>query len=454
MPRALRGLMQLLEEGRDEAPKEYRLRARDGREVWVEESSVRIDRDGRPVSIIGIARDITERKRTERALARAERRLRLSQKMEAIGRLASGVAHGFTNAVGVLQGFIDLMRLDLPADDPLRPDLDEMARAAGRATALTRQLLDISRRPVIEPRVVDLGDLVEGSLQVVEQLMGEDVRVAVTRAGGPFPVLADPAQLEQALLNIAINAREAMPDGGELAIFVSCIEAAESERPDVELAGPICALEIRDTGLGMDREQIDLAFEPFYTTKDDATGLGLSTAYAIVHGAGGRIQVHSTPGKGTRVELFLPAARGAPERRDRDEPMRPATAADAGEILVAEDDPVLRNLAGRILRRTGYEVVEAADGDEAFDVFARDPARFDLVLTDVVMPGTGGVELAARVARIRPETRFLFMSGYTDETLSHHGLRPGSARVILKPFSAAALAAKVGEVLAAEPEPG
>jgi len=415
----------------------WRHRLRDGTIIDVEISAGRIVFEGRTAALV-VSRDVTERRRMEERLSEAE-------KMEAIGRLAGGVAHDFNNLLTVISGYAAILRADPAAKEPL----DEIEHAAEQASALTRQLLAFSRRQVLQPRSVDVNAIVGGMEPMLERIIGDDVHVKVRLADSVAPVEADRAQIERVVLNLAANARDAMPRGGRLTIETADVMLDESyvaTHGDVT-PGPHVLLAISDTGTGMSEEVRRRLFEPFFTTKASGggTGLGLATVFGVVKQSGGSIFVYSEEGRGTTFKIYLPAS---------SEPV-PVTAGD-GEpvsergtetIVVVEDDPSVRDLVRLMLEGCGYRILAAPDADSAARLCGEHPGGVDLLLTDVVMPDVGGRVLAERLTALFPGLRVLFMSGYSDEAVFRHGIiRPDTA-FIEKPFSQATLARKVREVL-------
>ncbi|HUG40684.1 MAG TPA: PAS domain S-box protein [Longimicrobiales bacterium] len=388
------------------------------------------------------ARDVTDRVQLEQQLLHA-------QKMEAIGSLAGGIAHDFNNILTGIQGHTQLSLEELPADHRVRPNLDEIARAADRAAQLTRQLLAFSRRQMMQPRVVDPNQTVRELRRMLTRLIGEDVVLSTELAEDPGCVLVDPGQIEQVILNLAVNARDAMPGGGELRIRTAPVELEARDLADAEglEPGPYVELDVSDTGGGMAPEVLERVFEPFFTTKElgKGTGLGLSTVYGIVKQSGGHIRVESLPNAGTTFRVFFPRVEGQP---DREESRAAGGGARRGEtVLLVEDDSTVRGLASRILSGRGYRVIEARNGAEAWSTFRADPAAIDLVLSDVVMPEMGGRELLERVMAERPGIPVILMSGYTDDIILRHGARDAGVAFLEKPFTPAALAEQVREAL-------
>ena len=396
---------------------------------------------GEPVRGVGISLDVTERHRLEEQFQQA-------QKMEAIGQLAGGVAHDFNNLLTAILGYSELLLADLDPSDPRQADITEIQKAGESAARLTRQLLALSRKQVIEPTLLDLNVVVTDMRAMLGRLIGEDVNIVLGLRPELAPVKADRGQIEQIVLNLAVNARDAMPTGGTLTIETTNVERDERDGTTAQLTlkpGPWTALIVSDTGTGMSPGVQARLFEPFFTTKEigKGTGLGLATVHSIVKQSGGRVDVSSEVGRGTSFTVYFPRA-DAVETVDA----RPAaqTRAGARTVLVVEDAEGLRALARRLLERQGYRVLVAANADEARRLFDRNPS-IDVLLTDVVMPGANGVELTRRLAGQRPALKVIYMSGYTEETIVHHGvLNPGIA-FLHKPFTSETLGRKVREVL-------
>jgi PAS domain S-box-containing protein len=427
---------------------EHRIVRDDGEVRWVyERGDIERDAAGRAVRVVGVVQDITERKQAEEALRAAEEQLRQAQKMEAIGRLAGGVAHDFNNMLSVIIGRTDVLLTVtdfLPA--ALRQDLDSIHRAAERAAGLTRQLLAFSRKQVLQPRVLDLNAVVAGMAPMLRRLINEDIELAVVRGCAGALVSADPGQLEQVILNLAVNARDAMPDGGRLSIETSEIEADAAFLRRHPEAGPgrYAVLTVSDSGQGMDAPTVERIFEPFFTTKEvgRGTGLGLATVYGIVRQSGGVIAVQSAPGQGATFRVYLPRVDGPGEREAA---RRPDVQGGSETVLVCEDEPELRALVRQVLEQRGYTVLEARNAAHALDIAAGHQGRIDLLLTDVIMPGLNGAELASRLER-HPGLRVLFISGYADDVLGQRTVGTGIP-LLAKPFGGAALARAVRTVL-------
>jgi two-component system, cell cycle sensor histidine kinase and response regulator CckA len=395
--------------------------------------------------------EIAERFRAEEALQRTEEQLRQAQKMEAIGRLAGGIAHDFNNVLSVVLSYCDLMLDQVPAKSPLRGDLEEVRRAGERSATLTQQLLAFSRQQVLQPRVLDLNDVVGGMRRMLQRLLGEDVELELRCAPRLDKVRVDPVQIEQVLLNLAVNARDAMPAGGRLTIETDNVEldarfAAEhlGVRP-----GPHVILAVSDTGMGMDSETRARIFEPFFTTKEKGkgTGLGLSTAFGIVKQSGGSIWACSEPGKGATFKVYLPATLDAPDSLPAPQPAFKLKGSET--VLIVEDEDQVRLLAAGILRKFGYRVLEARMAREAIAVAKAEEGPVDLLLTDVVMPGMAGPVLAEKLVAMRPGLQVLFMSGHTDAAVRHRVLEGGAA-FLQKPFIPEVLARRVRQVLDGE----
>jgi PAS domain S-box-containing protein len=401
-----------------------------------------LDLGSRPCLLL-LLHDMSERRRLEE-------QLRQAQKMEAIGRLAGGVAHDFNNLLTVITGYCELLLQDLPAGDAAREEVLEIQRAAGAASTLTSQLLAFARRQVQQPRVLDLNRVVASAERMLGRLLGEDVVLSVSLAPDLGRVRADPTQVEQVLLNLAINARDAMPRGGRLTV-----ETANAVMDEGYVAGHRGAspgryvmVAVSDTGVGMDAETRARLFEPFFTTKapGKGTGLGLATVYGIVKQSGGFIWVYSEPGLGTTFKVYLPRVDAEPEESPpRSSPQ--ATARGHETILVVEDSPGVRRVAREALERNGYTVLEASDGPAALATAARHPGPIHLLLTDVVLPGLGGPGLARALGETRPELRVLYTSGFSAEASAGHGVIEPDAHYLPKPFAMAALLQKVREVL-------
>ena len=414
-------------------------------------SPIRDSEGGRIVGASKIARDLTESRKEEAKLRRTEEQLRQVQKMDAVGTLAAGVAHDFNNLLSVIIGYATLVYGELKPSDPLRSDVEEIARAGERATGLTRQLLAFSRQQISQPRLLALDEVVAGMGNMLGRLLGEDIELALTADPSVGRVIADPSQIEQVIMNLAVNARDAMPHGGKLSIELhdTSFDAASAlERDGIE-PGPYVVLTVTDTGAGMDRVTRERIFEPFFTTKEvgKGTGLGLSTVFGIVKQSRGHVEVDTEPGRGTTFRVSLPRVTqevatppvtGAPSASD--------APGGSETILLVEDDSQLRVMTRAILSRHGYNVLDAQNAGEAFLV-CEETATIHLLLTDVVMPRMSGHELAKRLASTKPEMRVLYVSGHPRSTVVRRGVLGEGLDVLEKPVTPNALLRKVREVL-------
>jgi two-component system cell cycle sensor histidine kinase/response regulator CckA len=428
---------------RDDYDEVYRIVRPDGAVRWIRDRAFHVYNDAGDVHrLVGTAADVTEQRQLEEQLQQA-------QKMEIVGRLAGGVAHDFNNLLTVINGMTDLVLGGLPDDDPLRTDLVQIRQAGERAAALTGRLLAVSRRQILKPELVDLGAVVTGLRDMIQRLVGEDVELVLELAPELASVKADPGQVEQVLLNLIVNARDAMPDGGVLTIetrsvHLDAVYAAEhpGTRP-----GPHAMIAVRDTGVGMDEAIRRRIFEPFFTTKalGKGTGLGLSMVYGIVKQSGGSIWFHSEPGHGSRFTIYLPQVAGPPSARPAPPPVSAARGHET--VLVVEDEAPLRELAARVLTSAGYTVLQAANGPDALALLSRHPEPVHLVFTDVVMPGMNGRELAARLAVLRPSIRVLYTSGYTEDAILRHGVLDDPRRFLSKPYTPAVLRGRIRAAL-------
>ena len=431
-------------------------------ERWLHTRKIPLrDEQGVPRHLLGVSIDITDKKHAkdqlrashealERRVQQTEEQLRHAQKMEAIGRLAGGVAHDFNNLLSVIQSAASMALGALDDLEEVRADLSEIQLAAERAARLTRQLLAFGRRQLLEPRVVDLNEVLAGSREMLARMIGEDIELRYAMAPNVGKVKVDVGQLEQVVMNLVLNARDAMPRGGRLTIETANVVFDEdyADTHTEVLAGAHVMLAVSDTGVGMDRATRERVFEPFFTTKElgKGTGLGLSTVFGIVKQSGGSIFVYSELGHGATFKLYFPHA---VERRSRSDPRMLAVNPQArGEtILVAEDDDQVRAVVRRVLARAGYQVLEARSGGEALALAERHLHSIDLLLTDVVMPEMGGPELASALSSRRPGLRLLFMSGYTDDSMLRHGVFEGEVAYLQKPLTPDLLLRRVREVL-------
>lgn len=424
---------------------EIAIRTKDGRRLLVEVSSHLTFEDGKPVGVLGIAREITERKRLEE-------QLRQSQRIEAIGRLAGGIAHDFNNLLTIIGAYSHMMLMDLPDRHPVRNYAEEILAAAERASALTDRLLAFSRRQVVQPVLVDVNEVVRNMVGLLRRMVGQDIELDTVLAPAVGLVRADPTQLEQVIMNLVINSRDAMPNGGRVTIETANFVREPGER-GVPGPGSWTVLRVRDTGHGMDAEVLSHIFEPFFTTKGPGkgTGLGLSIVYGVVKQSGGEITVESEVGKGTVFTIYLPHASAeqlpaAPGAEAADEPVR----AGGETILLVEDEPGVRKLVRQMLVQHGYQVLEAGSGPESLALVQRYPGRIDLLLTDVVMPQMNGRELAEQLRNLRPNLKVMYMTGYTEDTVVRQGIGATGVICLQKPFLPDTLARKVREVLGGE----
>jgi PAS domain S-box-containing protein len=406
--------------------------------------------DGRPFLVGGIAFDVTDRLRAEESKEKLQEQLRQSQKMEAIGQLAGGVAHDFNNLLTVITGYCEVLLGQLSGEDRRRPLVDEVNKAAERAAALTRQLLAFSRKQVLEVKEVCLNDTVAHAEKMLRRLIGEDVALTVVPAANLARVKVDPGQIEQVILNLAVNARDAMPTGGKLTIATSNVELDGAYAAGHLEVGPgrYVLLSVSDTGCGMDEATKARLFEPFFTTKGvgKGTGLGLAVVHGIVTQSGGRIDVYSEPGHGTTFKIYLPAVVGD-GRLGRSHQGAVTVPRGTETVLLAEDEEAVRRLSRLALEGAGYTVLEAGHGGEAVRVARSHDGPIDLLVSDVVMPVMGGRLLAERLVAERPDLKVLFMSGYTDDAVVRHGVLEAEMAFLQKPFTPQALARKVRKVL-------
>jgi PAS domain S-box-containing protein len=411
---------------------EYRIIRPSGEVRWIWDRAFPIaDDNQQPNRVAGIAEDITERKRLEE-------QFRQAQKMEAVGRLAGGIAHDFNNLLCIMNGYSDMLQTTLPPGSEAHEYSQRISKAGERAANLTRQLLAFSRKTMLILRILDLNYLLSSMEEMIKRLIGEDITFALKLDANLGRVEADPGQLEQVVMNLIVNARDAMPTGGSLTIATRNTTLGEDfsrEHAGVE-PGAYVMMEVRDTGCGMDEAQLSRIFEPFFTTKEvgKGTGLGLSMVYGIVKQSGGEIEVDSEPGKGTRFRIYLPQAAAAPAA---DRPASQPATTDRGHetILLVEDEAMVRELARGLLIKSGYTVLEAANGPTALELVDRHAGTIHLLISDVVMPGMDGAELERQFATRRPDARIMFMTGYTDSALTRYGIFDERRTVLLKPFA-------------------
>jgi two-component system, cell cycle sensor histidine kinase and response regulator CckA len=460
-----RAEMEALRAASHQKPESIELRVRHADGNWKEFETLAnwtYDSHDRRQYGIFVSRDITDRRHAERTLHESEEKLRMSedqlrmsQKLEAVGQLAGGVAHDFNNLLTVISGYSELVLSRLSESDDNRSKVQEIKRAAERASTLTRQLLAFSRKQVLQPKLFDLNSLVSDMSKMLRRLIGEHIEVS-TVLGQTAPINADPGQIEQVLMNLVVNARDAMPNGGRLTIETAHVEIDEayaSTHLGVQ-AGPYVMLAVSDSGSGIDPETRKHIFEPFFTTKEQGkgTGLGLSTVYGIVKQSGGHIWLYSELDQGTVFKVYLPAA----TEREIDTtvaPNRVPLPRGTETILIVEDEPQIRNLAFDCLAFCGYDVLASANGIEALKLLERLQRPIDLVLTDVVMPKLSGRELSERIAAIYPSAKMLFMSGYTNDAVVNHGILDGATWFIQKPFTLESLLRRVREVLDSDEAP-
>jgi two-component system, cell cycle sensor histidine kinase and response regulator CckA len=435
---------------------EYRVLRPDGGERVIRSRAFPISNAaGEVYRFAGVADDVTERRRVEA-------RLRQASKMEAVGLLASGVAHDFNNLLSVILSYGELLASDLKAGDPMRDDLNEIRDAGLRAVGLTRQLLAFGRQQVLQPQVVNLTAIVAGMEKMLGRLIGEDVELVATGPSSIGRISVDPGQMEQVIMNLAVNARDAMPQGGKLTIetgevVLDAVYAADhlGVKPGLHVL-----LAVSDTGTGMDKATQARVFEPFFTTKEvgKGTGLGLATVFGIVEQSGGTISVYSERDRGTTFKMYFPVTVGGAPQRRSSAPSDSSGLRGAETVLVVEDEETVRKLVCVILRKYGYNVLEAQNGGDALLLCEQHTATIHLLLTDVVMPRMSGQLLARRLLAVRPDMRLLYMSGYTNDTVVRHGMLDSTVAFIQKPITPDALARKVRDVLARElvgsPEPG
>ncbi len=442
---AERGFERLLAEGQVRAPGVH-FRRPDGRRLVVDVSASVALVDGRRSALV-IVVDVTERSRLEREVLQV-------RKMDAIGRLAGGVAHGFNNLLTAIAGYSDLLLAQLGDRPSLLKFIEEIKRAGDRAAALTRQLLAFSRKQVLAPRLVDLNELVSNLAEMLRWLIGEDIELALDLDPSIGRVRIDPGQMDQVVLNLVVNARDAMPEGGKLTISTSegpLDEPVAGGRDAGLAAGPYVRLTVADTGQGMDDRVLAHLFEPFFTTKEEGkgTGLGLSTIYGVVTQSGGLIDASSEPGRGSTFRVYLPRVGAAVEPAGAAEP---AAAGEGSEtVLVVEDEEVVRALVREILQAARYSVLEAANGAEALALCEKHPGPIHLLVTDLVMPGMSGRELARFLVPLRRGMKVLYMSGYSVDTLFEGGVPEAGSAFLQKPFTPTTLARQVRELLDAPP---
>lgn len=436
---------ELLEGKRDHHQTEKRFIRKDGEVIWsLQNVSLVRASGGEPPFMIFMVEDITERKRLENHFLQ-------SQKMETVGRLAGGISHDFNNILTVIKGYSQLLLSELNEDHPLRENLEEIKKATERAEDLTRQLLAFSRRQVMEMKVIGLNHLIKNLEKMLRRVIGEDIELTTVLTDDLGRIKTDPAQIEQVILNLAVNARDAMPSGGKLTLETTNVELDKDyAHTHISVApGRYVMLSVSDTGCGMTPEVKERIFEPFFTTKGQGkgTGLGLSTVYGIVKQSGGNIWVYSEPGEGTTFKIYIPRVEEEIDALPSQEEILDLPKGNE-TVLLVEDDPSVWNLADRFLRGQGYKVLGATNGNEAIQIAQEHlKEKIHLLLTDMVMPQMGGKELVGRFKSLHPEIKVLFISGYTDSAITHHGLSEPDTALLQKPFSLTSLAIKVREVL-------
>lgn len=406
---------------------------------WVSSRAVPLRDSGNAITaILAITRDITDAKRIEEDLRRTQEQLLHVQKLEAVGRLAGGVAHDFNNLLTAISGHADLLLEQLDGKESARVEVDEIKHGVQRAAALTRQLLAFSRKQVMQPVVLDLHSVVTDTRRLLDRLIGENIELVTKRGERDATVRADRSQIEQVIMNLVVNSRDAMPRGGHISISTDVIEVTRPPNETGVPRGRYATLTVSDTGTGIDTEVMRHIFEPFYTTKEigKGTGLGLATVFGIVKQSGGYIDLHSDAGKGTTFEVLFPYVEEPVVRESL--PMRSPDVVLSGTILIVEDEKTVRDIACRVLTRAGYEVITAADGIQALEIAGEQLASVDLVLTDVMMPNLNGPELVKRLLEMRSDLRVLFTSGYTDDAVFPPGM-VADMGFLEKPFTPAAL---------------
>jgi PAS domain S-box-containing protein len=430
-------------------PYEKEFPRKDGSRVPVVVGAARLSSD--PHDVVFFILDITERRR-------AEERLRQAERIEVVGQLAGGMAHEANNQMSVVLGAASFILARPELSPSVRQDVEFIREAAERTASITRQLLAFSRRQILQPQVVDLNAVLRHLDPILRRTLTEQQTLVLSLTGEVLPIKADPAQLDQVVLNLTINARDAMPEGGTLTLETRTVQLDEqfaASRPEARVSpGHYAALIVTDTGHGIDKEAMKYLFEPFFTTKalGQGSGLGLAMVYGIVKQSGGHIWAYSEPGRGTTFKVYFPVAEtGSVERTQRTEE-EPALAA-SGTILLVEDDPLVRSMARRSLSEAGFEVLEASNGKEALEVVASEPSRVDAVLTDLAMPEVGGRKLAERLWELRPELPVVFMSGYTDDDVIRRGLLEAGVSFLEKPLSPQLLGRKMRQVLGASLSP-
>jgi len=434
---------------------EWRHKKKDGSIINVEVTSHALMFDGKKARLV-LANDVTKRIQAEEELRKSEEQLKQSLKLESIGRLAGGIAHDFNNMLTAINGYSELTLRRLDENDPLRPNIEEIKKAGERSAELTKQLLAFSRRQMLQSKVLDINQVVSDTVLMLERLIGEDIDLVTVLDSNTANIEADPGQLSLVILNLVVNSRDAMPDGGTITIETKNVfldDAYARQHVSVK-PGPYVMLSIGDTGIGMDAQTQQQIFEPFFTTKEvgKGTGLGLSTVYGIIKQSNGNIWVYSEVDKGTVFKIYLP------QITESSSPIEEAKPTDSflgtETILVVEDEDMVRNLTVEVLESCGYEVLQARNGIEALDFCKSYKEKIDLLITDIVMPQIGGRELAERMLHEDPSLCVLFTSGYTDDAIVRHGILEEDANFIQKPFNLDDLGKKVSELLDVHRTPG
>jgi len=415
----------------------------DGKEKYLEIRPSFIYKDDNVIGSRGVMRDITERKQLEQ-------QLRQSQKMEAVGRLAGGIAHDFNNLLTVILGYSEILANRIPKGDPLHKDVDEVKKSAIRAASLTKQLLAFSRKQVLQPRKINLNNVVTETEKMLGRVIGENIELVTATSPMLGSVMADPGQIEQVIMNLVVNARDAMEEGGRLTIETANVVLDENYtrlNPGAK-PGHYAMLAVTDTGSGMDDETLSHLFEPFFTTKapGKGTGLGLSTVYGIIKQSGGYISAYSEVNKGTTFKVYLPLVSGTAQTEEVNKTGK-IIYKPSETILLAEDEEIVRTLAARVLKDQGYKVLEANDPLQAIQIFNGYKGKVDLIVTDIIMPGMTGLGLVQRIQSTHPDIKILYISGYTDTAMLHQGVFESGTAFLQKPFTPQTLLKKVREVL-------